>query len=222
MLEVPFYEQTGAGKQCMQVTMQSVLKYFFGKKYSLSELDKITERKPRKWTWTPQIVNAFHNLGLKVKYYSKTDLKEFLEDGVPFFHKNYGSDAKKILKYTDLPVLIKSIKRLIRHGIFEIRKLPFQNIEFHLKKGHIALVLIDNNVIVGKKGKYQGHMVIITGIDNKFVHYHDSGPVGAKANKKVKRSIFIKAWNARGTDNDAVIVYGKMPAFAKTLRDKQY
>ena len=70
-------------------------------------------------------------------------------------------------------------------------------------------MLIDRNKIVGKEGFYQGHFIIVTGFDDQNVFYHEYGPENSEANKKVLKSTFIDAWNANGTDNDIIIVYGK-------------
>ncbi len=208
ILSVPFYENKGDGKQCMQVTIKSVLKHFINKDFSLEELDKLTGRKKGFWTWTSQVVTVLHDLDLKVKFYSKGDLEPFLQ-GKPFIQKHFGKDAEKILKFTDLPVVIESIKKLHKYNIFEKRKLPFDEIESHIEQGHIPLMLIDHNKIVEKEGLYQGHFIVVTGFDNQNIFYHESGPKKPEANKKVLKSTFIEAWNANGTDNDVVIVYGK-------------
>jgi hypothetical protein len=205
---VPFYENKGDGNQCMQVTMKSILKHFLDKDFSLEELDKLTERKTGLWTWTSQVVIVLYDLGLEVKYYSKSDLEPFLQ-GEPFIRKHFGKDAEKILKFTDLPVVLGSIKKLLKKDIFEKRKLSFNKVEAHIKQGDIPLMLIDHNKIVGKEGLYQGHFIVVTGFDDQNVFYHESGPKNPEANKKVLKSTFIDAWNANGTDNDIVIVYGK-------------
>jgi len=207
-LSVPFYENKGDGNQCMQVTMKSVLKHFLDKDFSLEELDKLTGRKNGLWTWTSQVVTVLHDWGLKVKYYSKSDLEPFLQ-GEPFIRKHFGKDAEKILQFTDLPVVLESIKKLLKYDIFEKRKLSFDEIESHIEQRHVSLMLIDHNKIVGKEGPYQGHFVVVTGFDDQNVFYHESGPKNPEANKKVLKSTFIEAWNANGTDNDVVIVYGK-------------
>ncbi len=205
-LSVPFYENREDGNQCMQVAMKSVLKHFLDKDFSLKDLDKLTGRKNGLWTWTSQIVTVLHDLGLKVKYYSKSDLEPFLQ-GEPFIRKHFGKDSEKILKFTDLPVFLKSIKTLLKYDIFEKRKLSFDEVESHIEQGHVPLMLIDLNKILGNEGLYHGHFVVVTGFDDQNIFYHESGPKNPGANKKVLKSTFIDAWNASGTDNDVVIVY---------------
>ena len=113
------------------------------------------------------------------------------------------------MKFTDLPVLINSIDKLINKNIFEKRILSLSEIEKHILKGHVPIVLIDNNKVSGKRDLYQGHYVVLTGFNDNDIYYHDSGPTDALPNKKVPRERFIEAFNANGTDNDVIIVYGK-------------
>mgnify|MGYP003992458023 CR=1 FL=1 len=120
-LDIPFYKNDNDGKQCMQVAMKCVIEYFLDTKISLDELDKLTKRKEGLWTWTSQIVTVLHNRSLKVKYYSKTDLEPFLE-GEPFILKHFGNDAKTVLKFTDLPVVLESIQELLKYDVFEKSK----------------------------------------------------------------------------------------------------
>ncbi len=208
LLQIPFYENTGDGNQCMQVAMQSALKYFLDKEVSLEELDSLTGRKAGLWTWPSQIVAVLHDLGLKVKFYSKVDSGQFLA-GEPFIRKQFGKNAEKILKFTDLPVVMEAIKKILSQGLFEKRKLSFAEIESHLEQGHLPLVLIDLNKLVGKGGLFEGHLVAVTGFDDQSVFYHESGPKNPEANKRVPKQDFIDAWNAGGTDNTVVIVFGK-------------
>lgn len=207
-LSVPFYENKGDGNQCMQVTMKSVLKHFLDKNFSLDELDELTGRKNGLWTWTSQVVTVLYDLGLNVEYYSKSGLEPFLE-GEPFIRKHFGKDSEKILQFTDLPVVLESINKLLTYEIFEKRKLSFDEIESHIEQGHVPLMLIDHSKIVGKEDLYQGHFIVVTGFNDQNVFYHESGPKNPEEHKKVSKSIFIEAWNANGTDNDVVIVYGK-------------
>ena len=204
-LEIPFYENKG-GKQCMQAVMASILKYFLNKEYSLEELDKLTRRTDKFWTNTSQGALVLHELGLKIKFYSKEDLEPFLE-GESFIRKHYGKDADKILKNMNLPIIIKTIKKLLEYNIFKRKIISLREIEEHLKVGHLVSVLIDYNKIINRGGFYQGHFVIVTGFDEENIYYHDSGPPSIK-DRKVNKEIFIKAMNANGTDNDCVIVSG--------------
>ena len=208
MLKIPFYENNGDGNQCMQVAMKCALKYFLDKEYTLEELDKLTGRKENLGTFTSQIVSVLYDLGLDLKFYSKEDLELFLE-GEPFIRKHFGKDAEKILKFTDVPTVIEATKKLLNYNIFEKKKISFEEIEEHIDQNHLPLVLIDHNKIIQKADFYHGHFVVLTGYDDSYVYYHESGPNNPEPNKKIKKEIFIGALNANGTDNDCVIIFGK-------------
>ena len=205
---LPFYKNDFDGSRCVPVCGKIVLEHFLGKKYSLDLLDKLMKRKPNMWTYTAQLVNVLHKEGLNVRYYSKFDLKPFLE-GEPFFRKHFGKDAETILKYTDLPVVLEAIEKILYSDIFEKRELSISEIEENLMKGNIPIVVIDNNKISGKEGNFQGHVVVVTGFDEENIYFHESGPTNPTPNKKVKKETFIEAMNANGTDNDCVIVFKK-------------
>ncbi|MBU3941267.1 MAG: peptidase C39 family protein [Nanoarchaeota archaeon] len=208
LLKIPFYENNGDGNQCMQVAMKSVLKYFLDKDFSLSELDNLTGRKEDFWTYTSQIVSVLYDLGLDLKFYSKEDLKPFLR-GESFIKEHFGKDADKILKFTDVPIVVKTTEKLLKYNIFEKRKLSLKEIQICLEKGYVPMVLIDYNKITRKTDFYQGHFVVVTGFDKEYLYFHESGPNNPEPNKKVRKEFFEEAINANGTDNDCVIIFGK-------------
>ncbi len=58
-----------------------------------------------------------------------------------------------------------------------------------------------------REGPFTGHGVTITSINETHVSIHDSG---GTPNLLVTKEQLIKAWNAPGTDNDAIIIKGKI------------
>lgn len=208
LLKIPFYRNDGEGNQCAQVAMQSVIKHFLNKDYNVDELDRLTGRKKGLWTWTTQIAAVLHSLGLEVKFYSKAELEPFLE-GEPFIHRRFGKDADKMIKLSNMPEFIKSIKILLKHNIFEKKILPLKEIESHIKKGHVPIMLVDYREILKGIKTYQGHFTVVTGFDGENIFYHASGPKDVEPNKKVPKKTFLKAWNSDSTDNDVIIVLGK-------------
>ena len=205
---IPFYKNDEDGNQCLQVATRSAIKHFLNKDYSLEELDRLTGKKANFWTYTSQIASVLHDVGLKIKYYSKEALEPFLE-GESYLRKHYGKNADKILKFTNVPTVVESIENLLTYDIFKQKKISLSSIEEEIKKGYVPIVLIDNNIIIKKDDYYQGHAVVITGFDNEFIYYHDSGPSNPTSNKRIDKKIFIKAMDSNGTDNDCIIVFGK-------------
>lgn len=207
-IPVPFYENSGDGSQCMQVAMQCVLKYFLDKDISLDLLDTLTHREKDMRTWTSQIVTVLYDLWLDLRYFSKEDIRPFLE-WEPFIRRHFAADADKILQYTDVPVLVESVDHLMKYDIFEKRCVDREEIQDHIDEWHIPLMLIDYNYLSGAEWAYQWHFVVVTWYDEEHILYHESWPKNPEANKKIAKKLFIDAWNANGTDNDLVVVYGK-------------
>jgi len=204
LVDIPFYINNKQGNQCLQVTMKTVIKHFLNKDISLEELDKLTGRKDHFWTYTTQAITVLHDLGLKLKYYSIEEFEPLLE-GEPYIKKHFGKNAERILKFTDLPVLIKSIKKSLELDIFEKKALKLDDLEEYLEKGAISIINIDYNYI--KEGLFVGHYVIITGFDNDHIYFHNSGPDNPTPNQKVKKDILLKAWDA--AERDVIVVFGK-------------
>lgn len=203
MLDIPFVKNEN-GAQCMQSAMASVLKYF-GKDYSLEELDKLTGRTDDRWTSSCQGVLVLHELGLNVHYYSRAEIEPFLQ-GEPYVRKHFGPDAEEILKHADLDAWVKAAKKVLELNVFENKKLSWQEVEENINKGNPMIFLIDQNIVLDKLGEYAGHYVVLTGFDENYVYYHESGPNHLEANRKVSKEKFIAAWDAPANDNDLIIV----------------
>ncbi len=208
-IDVPFYDNThGDGNQCYQLAMRSAIKHFLGKDVAIEELDRITGRGPDKWTWTSQLVPPLYDMGLKVKFYTKVDVTQLL-GGERFIREHYGKDAEVMLQHTNMDVMINSVSVLMKYGIFERRALSEKEIETHIREGHLPLILLDWTKIKGVDAPFMGHMGVLTGFDDANFYFHHSGPGSPQPNMPILRKRLMAAWNAPGTDNDIVIVYGK-------------
>ncbi len=208
MLNLPFYVNNGDGNQCYQVAMQSVLKYFLNKEFDVVDLDRLTERKPEKWTATTQILPALYDLGLNVRYFTKSDPEPYLK-GESYIRELFGKDADSVLMHADVEGLVNSVKKTMEYKLATLKVLTTEEIENHILSNHIPLVLLDWAKINGSNGPYHGHFGVLTGFDKEQFYFHDSGPLNPTPNKPIKKELFLGAWNSTGTDNDIVIVYGK-------------
>lgn len=211
-LNIPFFANSKDGKACMQASLLSAIKFFDSKiNIDLTELDNLTGRQKNQETWTQQGVAAMAKLGFVVKYYSRESLEPALK-GENYIKEKYAGDnalINKILSQSNMDAVIKSTRYLITKNIFEKKILTLEEIEQHVRDKHVVIALLDWNVIKGKKDTYQGHYVVITGFDENNFYVHQSGPGEVEENKKVPKDLFLKAWNAKGTDNDIIIIFGK-------------
>jgi hypothetical protein len=204
VLDVPFYVGYEDENQCMQIAMKSVTQYFLNELYTLDELDCITGRKKGKWTSVSQGTFGLHELGLEVE--------AFCQAGDRDIRIRYGKDAEKIIENLDLAVVNEYSKKAENNDLIKAERLPFRRIEKFIEEGYVPIMIVDLNVLrYGKSLSYNGHSVVVTGFDADSIYYHDPSMLAlwSRPHKKVPKELFIKAWDANGTDNCVIIVFGK-------------
>jgi len=188
----------------MQIAMKSVIEYILNEVYTLDELDNVTGRKKGKWTTVSQGVFGLYKLGLKVEAYCAAD--------EPDLRARYGKDAEKIIKNLDMAVVYEYSEKAAKSNLIKVKRLPFYEVEKYIEKGYVPIMIVDLNVLLnGESWSYNGHSVVVTGFDEDYIYYHEPSHLvfWSKSHKKVPKELFIKAWNANGTDNCVIIVYGK-------------
>jgi hypothetical protein len=207
ILDIPFVKNKGA--QCGQANTIAVIKYFYpSKKVTFTEINKIIRAKPAKYTFPLQNAIALNHFGVRAKAFAKEDYFTG-EKGRKQFKKWFGKDFDEIFnKWIDYPVHEWAIRTAKRKKLFEVKSTPFSEIEQVFKQGSLIMAVIDWNRLVGIKNKpYEGHSVIITGIENNHVYLND--PDFGK-NLKYPKKQFIKAYTAPGLADDICIAYGKI------------
>jgi len=204
-LDIPFTRQSGPSCVPSQVTM--ALNYYFPERsYTLEQVDNMIGRKGDYWTWFSQAIPILVNEGLDAHYYSTTP---YFELNPEFVLRYYGQqDGTLINSVTDWPELNKSIEYLNQHPErYTQTKLFWSEVENAFNQGSIIIMIIDQNTLSHNPGIYAGHGVTITFINETHVKFHNSnsGP-----NQVALKDDFVAAWNAKGTDNDVILVRGKV------------
>jgi len=207
-MDIPFYRQSDSGN-CMQTQIKMALKYYFPEKdFSFEELDRLTGRTPGKWTWTSQLLPVLLDNGLDAYYYSSSSYDGIKEGGKEYILEYYGKeDGQIMIDHTNFDSLYASIEKLEENEKFVNEKLDFSYIEKEFKKGHVIILVIDKNVLLGNNRPYSGHGITLTKINETHVSLHDSA---GTPNLTVKKEQLIKAWDNTATDNDAIIIRGKV------------
>lgn len=212
-MDLPFFRQTDPGS-CLQTSMKMVLKWHFpNRDYSLKLLNEKTGRTDRgKWTCTPQALPALVTEGLDAHFYSSGPFEEFLSEGEEFVWKHYGDEIAPIyLRNADLESVQEAIQMLKSAGRYTLRKLELREIEMALEHNCVIILLVDYNKLFqptsGQPRPYAGHFVTLNGVGNQHIQLHDSLGV---ANRIVEKTRLWEAWDTPGTDNDAIIVRGKL------------
>jgi hypothetical protein len=206
--EMPFFNQTDSGN-CLQTNLKIVLEYYYPEReYSSEQLDDRTGRTQGKWTWTSQAMEFLIDEGLDAYYYSTTPYLNISKGGEAFILNYYGEeDGRIMIQHTNFDALYQSINTLNESARYKYEKLDFSDVEKMFNEGNTIIMLIDRNALTNPKQPYAGHFVTITSINSTHVVFHDTA---GTPNRIAERTKFIEAWNAPGTDNDAIIIKGKI------------
>lgn len=189
LIHAPFYPNND-DFHCVNAVMQSVLRFYQRKDYSVTYLDSLMRRKPESWPWCPECALVMHELGLSVKYYGRINMMDYLK-GEDFIKLITGNDYIHYTKRTDYDNLNRAVYRLDALKLFEERDLSLDEIKSFMTKGFTPIFLIRNMMNPESRlGKY----VIVTGIDKESVYYHETGPKEMHPNYKVGREQFMDAW----------------------------
>ena len=207
ILDIPFVKNPG--NQCGQTNAIAVIKYFYPeKRVTFKQINKIIHHKPNKYTWPLQTAIALNHFGIKAKTFSRDDCP-IGQEGINYFKKAFGKDFDYLFKkWVDWPTREWAVKTAKRKKLLEVRANPFKEIEKMFKKDYIIIPIINWNVLAGIKNKpYEGHSVIITGINKDDIYIND--PDFGK-NLKYPKKLFIKAYTGPELADDICVAYGKI------------
>jgi len=197
-LKVPFYKAK-KDVDCGPLALKMVLEYF-GEKYSIDELSKLEKRLDAGTVWSAGIARAAKKLGFDVKIISTSNF-DLEEDDIEYYKKYANNKGKIILKE-----LIEELKGL---GVkIQEKDMSLNELLIFVSKDSIPIVLINWYVLTGKEG-FNGHFLPITGYDEENIYVHNPGLASAMPYLAIKKDLFTKAWESKGTDKDTIIIYRK-------------
>jgi hypothetical protein len=173
-----------------------VLKYFFPEKdFTYEELDKISDKQRDKWSWLGAAAIQLKKMGLKTKAYSNFDYNEFVKNGDDYIRKKYSKEvAEKTIKNTIIESEIENAKEMLKENIYELKEMSFKDIEKLFGENYVMILLVNSEMMNERPG-FEGHFVVITGIDHSNVYVNDPSRIDGSPNKKVEKDLFIKSWD---------------------------
>lgn len=194
-LKVPFYKSK-KDTDCGPLALKMVLDYFGGK-YSFKKIAKEERQIDTGLVWSVGIARASRILGFKTKLISTTNFSHE-EDDIDYYKKYAHDKAKIVLK--ELSDEIKKIGVEIQEKDIDLKELLN-----YVSESSVPIVLINWFVLVGKSG-FSGHFLPITGYDDENVYVHNPGLSDAQAYMAIKKNLFVKSWESKGTDKDTIII----------------
>lgn len=197
-IDVPFYKSE-KDTDCGPLALRMALAYL-GTRMSFDKISKEQKQLDTGLVWSVGIARAAKKLGFRTKFISTTNFNQDVDD--IDYYKKYANDKGMIV----LKELSDEIKYL---GVeSEERNLSIDELLSFVSKDSIPIVLVNWFVIANKVG-FSGHFLPITGYDAENIYVHNPGIANAMAYLPIRRDIFLKAWESRGTDKDTIIIFRK-------------
>lgn len=196
-LNVPFYKSK-TDTDCGPLALKMVLSYF-DEDYSFEELAKLEKQLDAGFVWSTGIALAANKLGFRVKFISKTNFNPE-ETDLKYYQEHYDEQARNVLN---------ELREELKEKDIEVQKdMSLSELLSYVSKDSIVIIALNWNIVTGKDG-FCGHFVPITGYDDENIYVHNPGIASAMPYLAIKRDLFLKSWESKGTDKDTVIIYRK-------------
>lgn len=203
-LEIPFIKSRGF--ECGQACAAMIIKHYLPDfDPNFDEINKIIHHKKDTYAFPPQLAILIDYFGIKSKVFSSDNINRSDEDPDQF-KRWYGKDFEIEMKNIDLNNFDWMVDEFRKKKMFVLKNTKFEELLRNFEDGYVVCLPIDWNTLINKYGPYEGHFVIISGIENKSVLIHDpdTGPYQRYSIEQLKRS-----WNHPAIANDFVVAYGK-------------
>lgn len=205
-LKIPYIPSRGF--ECGQACVAMAIKYYYPKfEPDFDEFNTVIRHKEGKYTYPTQSVLLLDYYGVKAKIYSSKDLLTTLnEPGL--FERIFKGDYEEVKNYLDNLVHDWAIIECKGKGLFKKQRRKFDDLLNMVADGKVVIIPIDLNTLYNKKGSYDGHFVIITGVQGEYIFIHDPDE-GPHIKYRVKD--LQHAWEHPAIDNDVTVCFGPKP-----------
>ena len=197
-LDVPFYaakRDTDCGPLALKMALE-----FFGEEHSFDDIATAQKALPSGLVWSIGIARAATKHGFFAKFFSCENFN--LDDNdIAYYEEHANNEARKILR--DLLLEAKDLDIAM-----EQKDLGLEDLLSYVSHDSLPIVLVNWFVLGGVSG-FNGHFLLVTGFDEEFVYVHNPGLASAQAHLPIRRDLFLKAWESKGTDKDTVVICKK-------------
>lgn len=203
-LNIPFIKSRGL--ECGQACAAMIIKYFKPRfKPDFDKFNRIIHHKKGMYSFPLQLAILFDHYGLKTKCFSSGEFNTTKEDP-GMFARWFGKDVEYEMKFINTKTFDWMITEGRKRNLYQNKKTKFDEIINLFMKGNLVCFPLDGNTLIGKKGPYEGHFAVLSGIQGKNVFLHDPD-VGAYI--KYQKEKVQKAYTHPAIADDLVIVSGE-------------
>lgn len=203
-LKIPFIKSRGF--ECGQACAAMVIKHYrpnFEPDFEL--MNQIIRHKPGKYSFPPQQAILLDYYGINAKCFSNDGVNTSTEEPGQF-KRWYGKDYESQMRFIDIASFDWMVETMRKKQLFEKKTTSFEEIIELFKQNKVVYFPIDWKTLNNKAGTYEGHFVILSGIEGEQVLIHDPdvGPFIKYARKDLQR-----AWEHPVITDDLIVAYGE-------------
>lgn len=203
-LDIPFIKSRGF--ECGQACASMIVKFYYPDfEPDFDKINKIIHHTKNTYTFPPQLAILLNHFGVKSKVYSSDDIKRSDEDPKQF-KRWFGDDYEYEMKSINLDSFNWMVDEMRKDKLFMLKKTKFNELLELFGKDYVVGIPIDWNTLINKNGSYEGHFVVISGIENNNILVHDPD-IGSFQKYNIK--LFEKAWEHPAIADDYLVAYSK-------------
>ncbi len=208
-MKIPFYPNTGDGTHCFQAALKMALgKLIPEKDFSYEFLDKISNKKPGKWTWPTSAMLWMMDQGLKIGLIEEFDYQAFVDRGGEYLIERYGEEVGKAqVENSDVEEERVVARKFVDQAPIEYRIPELQDIKNLLEDENVVIINLNSAALHGREG-YAGHFVVICDVDDEKIILHDPG-LPPESNFEVNLETFERAWGYPTNNDRNLLSIGK-------------
>lgn len=163
------------------------------REYSYDELDRISQKRPGKWTWPTAAMMWMIEFGLEIKLIEDFDYADFAVRGGDYLIERLGSEVgKSQIENSDIEFERPIARRFAAQAPVEKRPAELDDIRREIDSGAVVIVNLNSAPLYGAEG-YVGHVVVICDVSEGEVRLHDPG-LPPSPDLVVDEETFLKAW----------------------------
>lgn len=193
MLSVPFFANPD-DTHCYQAVIRMILKRFLpDRDFTWADLDRVTGKQEGRWTWPLYSMLQLKDMGFEIINMEYFDYHRFAREGSRYLLEMYGEEVGTAqIQHSNIPYEMKNAELFMRRFRFRPSVPDLNDLRELLRDGYLLVCNVNICALNGEDG-YSGHFVLVYGVDESGIVFHDPGPPPGKS-RKVPRDLFAGAW----------------------------
>lgn len=202
--KIPFIKSRGF--ECGQTCAAMMIKYYCPDfEPDFNEFNKIIRHQENKYTFPLQNALLLDHYGINTKCYSSDDYRTTQEDP-DIFKRWFGEEYDQQIKFIDVESYNWMCRAARKKDLFEKKPTSFDDIIDFFQNGLLVSFVVDWHTLKNKKGNYQGHFVLLTGLEGDQVQIHDPDE---GSHLEYPRATIEEAYRHPAITDDVFVALGK-------------